>query len=127
MTSHSSAVDALEAVFATIRRQAERDPAFGAELLSVLKIPVEVRIESSAAVQTNMLFLDPVVIAGKGLDEFLKVFGSLKDPDKKKVIKAYNLAAPETLTGRTAPKGQELVELMWAAASAKRARLEERK
>jgi hypothetical protein len=31
------------------------------------------------------------------------------------------------LTGRTAPKGQELVELMWAAASAKRARLEERK
>lgn len=126
MTSHNSAVDALETVFAAIRRQAERDPAFGAELLSALKIPVEVRVEGGAGVQANMLFLDPVVIAGKGLDEFLLVFGRLKDPDKKKVIKAYNLASAEELSGRGSPKGQELVELMWKAASAKRKRLEER-
>lgn len=127
MTTHHTAMDALESIFDTIRRQVERDPAFGAELLSALRIPVHIRIENSASVQGAMLFLDPVVIAGQGLDEFLKVFGALKDPDKKKVIKAYNLAPAEDLTGKGAPKGQALVELMWSAACAKRKRLEERK
>lgn len=127
MTSHNSAVDALEAVFATIRRQAERDPGFAAELLASLKIPVEIRVDGADGVQQNILYLDPVVIAGKGLDDFFRLFGALKDPDKKKVIKAYNLAPPEDLAGRGAPKGQELVELMWNAARAKRARLEERR
>lgn len=127
MTSHKSAIDALEAVFASIRRQAERDPTFAAELISSLAIPVEINIEGASGVQNAMLFLDPVVIAGKGLDEFLRVFGTMKDPDKKKVIKAYNLAPPETVTGRAAPKGQALVDLMWEAASARRQRLELRR
>lgn len=127
MSSHSSAKDALEAVFSTIRRQVDRDPAFGAELISALQIPVQIKIENSAGVQAALLFLDPVVIAGQGLDEFLKVFGSMKDPDKKKVIKAYNLASAEELTGRDAPKGRALVELMWNAACAQRKRLEERR
>ena len=72
MTSHKSAVDALEAAFATIRRQAERDPEFAAELVSSLKIPVEIHIDGPQGVQGAMLFLDPVVVAGKGLDEFLR-------------------------------------------------------
>lgn len=126
-THHNNAMDALESVFDTIRRQVERDPAFGAELLSALRVPVHIRIENSASVQGAMLFLDPVVIAGQGIDEFLKVFGAMKDPDKKKVIRAYNLAPPEDLMGRTAPKGQALAELMWNAACAKRKRLEERR
>lgn len=127
MKSHSSAVDALEAVFASIRRQAERDPSFAAELISALQIPVEVKIEGANGVQGAMLYLDPVVIAGKGLDEFLSVFGAMKDPEKKKVIRAYNLAAPESLSGKDAPKGPALVELMWTAARAQRERLEQRR
>lgn len=123
--THNNPMDALESLFDTIRRQVERDPAFGAALLSALQVPVQIRIENSAGVTGAMLFLDPVVIAGQGLDEFLKVFGAMKDPDKKKVIKAYNLAAAEDLAGRGAPKGDALVELMWKAACAKRKRLEE--
>lgn len=127
MTGHSSAIAALEAFFSAVRRQAERDPAFASELLTSLSIPVEIRIESSAGVQGAMLLLDPVVIAGKGLDEFRRVFGAMKDPDKRKVIKAYNLAPAEGLTGKQAPKGEALIELMWSAACAKRKRLEERR
>lgn len=127
MTSHKSALDALEAFFSTVRRQVERDPAFAAEMLRSLAVPVEIHVQGGAGVQAAMLLLDPVIIAGKGLDEFRKVFGAMKDTDKKKVIVTYNLAPADTLKGRDAPKGEALVELMWQAAKAKRDRLEQRR
>ncbi|MGH8429646.1 MAG: hypothetical protein ACREUF_04495, partial [Solimonas sp.] len=65
-----------------------------------------------------MPLLDPVAIAGKGLDEFRRVFCAMKDPDKRKVIKVFNLAPAESLTGRDNPKGNDLAELMWTAAMA---------
>jgi hypothetical protein len=50
----------------------------------------------------------------------------MEDKDKKKVIAAYNLAPGETLTGRGAPRGPALVEIMWKAATAQRTRRERR-
>jgi hypothetical protein len=124
MTKHTSALDALEAFFAAVRRQAETDADFAAEILTALQVPLEVHINTASDVQKNMLFLDPVVHAGKGLDEFRKTFGSLSDAEKKKIIKAYNLAPADALQGKGGPKGMELVDLMWEAATEKRRRLE---
>ena len=126
MTSHSSAVGALDALWAIIRRQAERDPTFAAEMVKALTVPIEISIETSADIQGAMPLLDPIIIAGKGLDAFLTTFTPLKDADLKRIIKAYNLASPDAITGKTAPKGKALVQLMWAAASSQRKRLEER-
>ncbi len=127
MNSHSSALGALDAFWDVLRRQAERDPAFAAELTKALNIPVEVKIETSADVQGAMPFLDPFVVAGKGLDHFRQTFGQIKDADLRKIIKAFNLAPAEATTGKGAPKGAALVTLMWEAASAQRRRWDERK
>jgi hypothetical protein len=60
------------------------------------------------------------------LDEFRSIFSKLKDADLIRIIKVYNLAPPEMIAGRTAPKGPALVTLMWDAASAQRTRMEKR-
>jgi hypothetical protein len=125
-THHSSAIGALDAFWAIIRRQAERDPAFAAEIAKALTVPIELTIETSADVQASMPLLDPIVIAGRGLDDFLSTFTPLKDADLKKIIKAYNLASSDAITGKTAPKGKALVHLMWEAAAAQRKRLQDR-
>jgi hypothetical protein len=126
MTSHSSAVGALDAVGSIIRRQAERDPSFAAEMVKSLSIPVEVQIAEPADLLAAMPFLDPIVVAGKGLDDFRQTFAPLKDAQLKKIIKAYNLASADRYTGKGAPKGGDLVNLMWDAARSQRARLQER-
>ena len=127
MNSHSSALGALDAFWDVLRRQAERDPAFAAELTKALNIPVEVKIETSADVQGAMPFLDPFVVAGKGVDHFRQTFGQIKDADLRKIIRAFNLAPAEATTGKGAPKDAALVTLMWEAASAQRRRWDERK
>lgn len=127
MTSHSSALGALDAFWDVLRRQADRDPAFAAELTKALAIPVEIRLETSADVQRAMPFLDPFVVAGRGLDHFRQTFNQMKDADLRKIIKAFNLAPAEAITGKGAPKAAALVALMWEAASAQRRRWDERK
>ncbi len=127
MISHSSVLGALDAFWAVLRRQAERDPAFAAELVKALSVPVTLHVQSAADVEGAMPHLDPVVIAGKGSDEFRQLFGQLKDAQLKKVIKAYNLAPAEMITGKAAPKGIALLDLMWKGAKSQRDRLEERK
>lgn len=124
--THASALGALDAFWATVRRQAERDPAFAAQLTSALGVPVEVTISNGADVTASMPFLDPFVIAGRGLDDFRSTFGQMKDADLKKIIRAYNLAPPEMVTGKGAPKGAALVTLMWEAAAAQRKRMQDR-
>lgn len=121
--THSSALGALDAFWATVRRQAERDPAFAAQLITTLGIPVQLSVTDVSAA---MPFLDPFVIAGKGLDEFRATFGQIPDADLKKIIKAFNLAPPEMLKGKGSPKGAALVTLMWDAASAQRKRMQDR-
>lgn len=126
MTNHSSVLGALDAFWATLRRQAERDPTFASQLANSLSIPVDIKIESSADVTSAMPHLDPVVIAGRGLDEFRSVFGRLKDADLRKIIKAYNLAPSEAISGKGAPKGEALVAILWDAAQSQRKRLQDR-
>lgn len=119
---HSSALGALDAFFTAVRSQAERDSVFAAELVQALSVPIEIKVETPADVVANMLHLDPVVIAGRGYEVFREVFVPIPDASKKKIIKHYNLADPTTLTGRGSPRGEALVDLLWEAASAKRAR-----
>jgi hypothetical protein len=109
-----------------VRRRAEADPAFAAELVKALAIPVEIKIERSPDVAAHILLLDPFVIAGRGEVAFREVFSAMEDRDKKKVIVAYNLAPSEQVTGRGTPRGPALVELMWKAATAQRERMERR-
>lgn len=124
--THASALGALDAFWATVRRQAERDPAFASQLTAALGVPVQIVISNSADVTAAMSYLDPFVIAGKGLDEFRATFGPIADADLKKIIKAFNLAPPEMLKGKGSPKGAALVTLMWDAASAQRKRMQDR-
>jgi hypothetical protein len=127
MTSHSSTLGALDAFWDVLRRQAERDPAFAAELTKALGIPVEIKIETSADVQGALPFLDPFVVAGRGVDHFRQTFGQMEDADLKKIIKAFNLASKEAITGKGSPKRAALVTMMWEAASSQRRRWDERK
>jgi hypothetical protein len=125
--ARSNPQQALDAFFDVIRRRVGDDPTFAAELISALNVPVELQIQTSADVGANMTFLDPFVIAGKGVDDFRQTFGPLKDADLRRIIRAFNLASPDSLTGKGAPKGAALVTLMWEAASAQRKRWDERK
>lgn len=110
----------LDAFFAVVRRYADENPTFAAELVDALGVPIDVTVETPADVKAKMLFLDPVVIAGKGLDEFRNVFVPLKDAQRKAIIKHYNLADLPTKGG---PKGDELIEIMWKAAQSRRSHL----
>lgn len=112
-----SAIGALDAFFATVRRHADENPAFASELVQALSIPIEVTVETPADVKAKMLFLDPVVIAGQGYDVFRQTFVPLKDPQKKAIIKHYNLA---DLPSKGGPKGDELVGIMWEASRSRR-------
>lgn len=123
----TSPQQSLDAFFDVVRRRAGEDPSFAAELVNALGVPVELHIQTASDVEANMAFLDPFVIAGKGVDSFRQTFGPMKDAELKKVIRAFNLASPDTLTGKGSPKGAALVTLMWEAASAQRKRWEERR
>lgn len=112
-----SAIGALDAFFATVRRYADDNPAFASELVQALSIPIEVTVETPADVKAKMLFLDPVVIAGRGYDAFRETFVPLKDPQKRAIIKHYHLA---DLPSKGGPKGDELVGIMWEAARSRR-------
>jgi hypothetical protein len=118
---NSSAVGALDQFFSVIRQKAAHDPDFAASLISALNIPFEIVIETPADVKSKMLYLDPYVIAAKGYEQFRGVYGQLKDPQKKAIIKYYDIA--DLPTGRGAPKGEELVDILWQGAQSKRKRL----
>lgn len=119
----TSAIGALDAFFATVRRHADDNPAFAAELVQALSIPIEVVVETPADVKAKMLFLDPIVIAARGYDAFRETYVPLKDPQRKAIIKHYNLA---DLPSKGGPKGEDLIGIMWEAARSKRARIDGR-
>lgn len=120
MTKHSSPLGALDSFFAVIREQADRDPAFASKLLTALNIPVEVIVETPADVKLKMLHLDPYVIAKDGYEKFRSVYVPLSDKSRRDIIKFYNVA--DLPTGKGAPKGEELIEILWNGAESKRKR-----
>lgn len=119
----TSTLAALDGFFAAVRRKADEDPDFAAVLAKELCIPIEVVVAEPADVRKKILFLDPVVVVGQGIDKFREVFAKLTDPQKRQVIKHYNLADPETLKGKGSPKGEALFDILWEGALARRQKL----
>lgn len=118
-----SPLSALDAFFAVVRARAERDPEFAAELAKACNFPIEVRVDTPTDMKAALPFLDPIALAGRGAETFRAVFGVLKDADKRRVIKHYDLASAETLKGPPAPKGEALYDLLWDGATARRRRI----
>ena len=124
MSGYPSGIAALDEFFRVIRARADADQQFQAALIQALGLPVRISIEVAADVTANISFLDPVAIAGRGVDEFRAVFAKLKDAEIKKVLKHYNLTSADNLKGKGAPKGEALLELLWDAARSRRGRYE---
>lgn len=77
-TERTSALEALDDFFRTVRAQAEGNPEFVAALVRSLNIPIKIEIEANG-VDKALPYLDPVVIAGQGPDEFRRAFRPLSD------------------------------------------------
>ena len=120
MTKHSSPLGALDSFFSVIREQADRDPAFASKLLTALNVPVEVIVETPADVKLKMLHLDPYVLAKEGYEKFRSVYVPLSDKSRRDIIKHYNVA--DLPTGKGAPKGEQLIDILWTGAESKRKR-----
>ena len=122
MSERSSALEALDGFFRTVRSQAESDPAFAAALVRSLGIPIKLDI-GAGSLDKAMPYLDPIVVAGQGFDEFRRVFRPLTDANLRKLIVAFNIA-PKDKVGAKGPKGEALIQLMWEGASVIRRRLQ---
>lgn len=120
-TERTSALEALDDFFRTVRAQAETDPGFAAALVHSLNIPIRFEVEASG-VDKALPYLDPIVIAGQGLDEFRRVFRPLSDANLRKLIIAFNIAPKDKVPAK-GPKGEALVQLLWEGASVLRRRL----
>ena len=103
-----------------IREQADRDPAFASKLLTALNVPVEVIVETPADLKLKMLHLDPYVLAKEGYEKFRSVYVPLSDKSQRDIIKHYNVA--DLPTGKGAPKGEQLTDILWTGAESKRKR-----
>lgn len=117
----SSALEALDGFFRAVRSQAESDPKFAATLVRELGIPIRFEFETSG-LDKAMPYLDPILIAGQGLDEFRRAFRPLPDAVLRRLVVAFNIAPKEKVSAK-GPKGEALVQLMWEGASVIRRRL----
>lgn len=120
---HSTAIDALDEFFRVIRNAADSNAAMATELVQALSIPVEI-VHEPKALARNLPYLDPVVWAGQGLDEFRRIFRPMTDAQMRKIITHFNIAPKEQVPTRGGPKGEDLFELLWTGALNQRRRLD---
>ena len=121
MTSdRTSALEALDDFFRTVRNQAEHSPEFAAALVRSLRIPVRLEVDAGG-IDKALPYLDPIIIAGQGVDEFRRAFRPLTDSNLRKLVEKFNIATKEK--AKTL-KGEALIELMWTGASVIRKRLQ---
>jgi hypothetical protein len=117
--TRTSPLGALDSFFSVIRSKAADDVEFARDLTRALNVPIEFCVDAADA-GALLPFIDPVVLAGEGLDKFRNVVGHLKDADVRKIITNNNLASKDELVGK---RGVALKDLLWEAASEKRKRL----
>lgn len=120
---HATALDALDEFFRVIRNYADGNPALATELVQALSIPIEIHHDPKALTKT-LPYYDPVVWAGKGLDEFRRVFRPMTDAQLRKLITHFNIASKDQVPAKGGPKGEELFELLWTGALNQRRRLD---
>jgi len=124
--SHDSALAALDAFWNVIRKKADEDQKFASALVAALGVPIEFKVETPPDAEgfaRIVNYIEPRIIAKRGEAEFREIFTALSDPQKKTVIKAYNLASSDAVTGK---RGPALVDLLWEAASAQEKRMAQR-
>ena len=122
MTNRISALEALDDLFSVIRRAADENDKFAAEIVQSLSVPIRIEFEPKSLTKT-LPYLDPIIIAGEGLDEFRRIFRPLTDAQMRKIITHFNIASKDDVPARGGPKGEDLFELLWNGASRQRARL----
>lgn len=123
MSNHESVLDALDGFFRTVRMQAENDPEFAATLVHALSIPVNLEFVPKDLAK-GLPYIDPVILAGRGVDEFRKVFSPLSDAQLRKVIVHFNIASKDAVPAKGGPKADELVDLLWQGALARRQQMQ---
>jgi hypothetical protein len=111
MSKQIEPAEALDRFFAVVRQEANDNPNFAARLLNALGANVVFR--GDAAVTS----VDPLQVALRGHEEFRATFLSFSVKDLKTIVKDFGLATPTDMKGKG--KAPQIVELMWAGASAK--------
>jgi hypothetical protein len=104
-------VEYLDRFFDELRAEVRSNPKLAARLVKALggEVVFESDDKSEAA--------NPYLLAAQGSKpKFLSVFGSMKLPEIKKMLKEYNLATRVDMNGKSA---DQLVEMMFERASAK--------
>ena len=119
MTSYSHPIEALDEFFRVIRRQADADPTFAAELAKAIGVPLKIEVEQKGLTKA-LPYLDPVIIAGQGLDEFRNVFRPLSDANLRKIIIHFNIADKDSVSAKAGVKGEALLDILWKGAEARR-------
>lgn len=104
--------EALDRFFTLIREEAASNPAFSRRLAQALGCSVIFRGDEALAA------VDPVMVAGEGLDAFRQTFLTFAPKDLRKLIKEHGLATQADMKGKT--KAPMLVDLMWEGACSKR-------
>lgn len=122
MSERSSAVEALDEFFRVVRRYADQDEKFAAELVNALGVPISIELEPKDLAKA-LPYLDPVIVAGKGIDEFRKVFRPLTDAQLRKIIVHFNIASKDAVPAKNGPKGEELFDMLWEGANKRRQKL----
>lgn len=111
MSNETTPAEALDRFFAIIRQEAIDNPRFAARILNALGAKVVFRGDAAAA------SVDPLQVALQGYDEFRATFLSFPVKDLKALVKDFSLATTADMKGKG--KAPQIVDVMWAGASAK--------
>lgn len=122
MSERSSAVEALDEFFRVVRRYADQDEKFAAELVNALGVPISIELEPKDLAK-GLPYLDPVIIAGQGIDKFREVFRPLTDAQLRKIVVHFNIASKDAVPAKNGPKGEDLFDMLWKGANQRRQKL----
>jgi hypothetical protein len=123
---HLNALAALDAFWNVVREKADHDAAFAAKLVTALSIPIQFHVDTPPDAEGYARiasFIEPRVVAKQGEVRFREIFSAFTDAQKKGVIRNFNLASPDAITGK---RGAALVDIMWEAAASQAKRMADR-
>ncbi len=105
-----SAVEYIDRFFDELRTEIRSNPKLAAKLVKALGGNVVFADEAKADISS------PYALASGPKQRFYSVYGALKAPEIKKVLKQHNLATTVDMNGKTPA---QLVDMLYERASAK--------